>query len=385
MKHAWKLSLCAAAATLAALSMPAGPANAATAVAPRLLNDTGKIRCYQPRWGGVEIACAGTGQDGEYGRDVTDPRRFDGYAGFSYRKISASGETLPPTATEWACVEDRITGLMWEVKTADGGVRDWQRLYTHLDNGQSDDVSGFVRDVNQAGLCGHQDWRLPGRMELQSLVNYGHAGPMIISTWFPHTRGWSYWSSTQDVVDPFGPYWTVNFQYGGSGGSGSNENHNAARVVRGKPFPRAEHSPGRFVADGDKVTDTSTGLVWRRCSEGAIWTGSTCWGALVRVKWAEALDIAAAANYDGAAWRLPNATELFSLVDDRRYNPAMDVDAFPDMAGLFLPLFWSGTPGTPDKHIGLMNVRDVDFFSGSLATMDPENLRALRLVRVDAP
>ena len=35
---------------------------------------------------------------------------------FSYQKIGASGEKLPPEAAEWDCVTDEVSGLMWEVK-----------------------------------------------------------------------------------------------------------------------------------------------------------------------------------------------------------------------------------------------------------------------------
>lgn len=367
-------------------AMPWAASAAETISSARALNDTGQIKCYKPIWGGKEMACAGTGQDGNSGRDVTYPKPADGYAGFSYRKISSTGEVLPASATEWACVQDRITGLTWEVKTADGGLRDWQRTYTHLNNGDTGDVSGLVRDVNLTGLCGHQDWRLPGRMELQSIINLGHPEPMIVDKWFPNTPAGIFWTSTRDIEDIFGGYWIVSFQYGVSVGGGDNQNQNAARLVRGEHFPRAEHAPGRFVADGDKVTDTSTGLVWRRCAEGRTWTGTTCTGHATRVNWQSALGLASAANYDGAAWRLPNATELFSLVDDSRFSPAIDMNAFPGVSDMSSTGFWSATPMAPPSSNGrVTDVFDVDFFSGGLATASPVDWRVLRLVRVDAP
>lgn len=362
-------------------------AASALAVAPPIpaLNDTGQIRCYAPRWDGPRVPCEGTGQDGDSGRDLTHRKGRDGYAGFSYQKIGSSGEFLPASATEWACVLDRVTGLMWEMKTADGGLHDGQRTYTHLGNGDSGDVSGFAQAVNAAGLCGHQDWRLPSRMELQSIVNYGRAQPMIVLEWFPHTRDWIYWTSTRNVPDIFGGHWIVSFQYGVSVGGGANENQNAARLVRGRPFPRSEHAPGRFVAEGDKVTDLSTGLVWRRCAEGSAWNGTTCTGHARMVTWQTALELAQAANHDGATWRLPNATELFSLVDDSRFSPAINVTAFPGMHSLPIDNFWTSTPRLPDGF--LTDVYEVDFFSGGLGNVSvaADSRRVLRLIRVDPP
>lgn len=392
MNHAWstwrqvpsawnRLSRIALVAVAAVAALPL----AWSAQAPQL-NDTGQIRCNAPVWGGGEIECAGSGQDGEFGRDVTDGQRADGYAGFSYVKIGPGGERLPKSATAWACVHDRITGLTWEVKTADGGLRDWKRRYTHRGNGSAEDTSGFVQQVNAEGLCGHNDWRLPSRMELQSLVNYGRAAaPMIIENWFPHTDSWIYWTSTVDAADIFfRGHWIVSFQYGVAVGGGSNGNENSVRLVRGTPFPRHQYDPGRFVAEGDKVTDRGTGLVWRRCAEGSTWDGSGCAGKVQRVNWQDALALARAARYDGATWRLPNATELFSLTDDRRFEPAIDTEAFPGIADMFPYSFWSGSPVRPAGG-GLTDAFDVEFFAGKLAKMEPGNVRALLLVRVDSP
>lgn len=349
------------------------------------LNDTGQLRCYAPVWDGPEVPCEGTGQDGDSGRDLSHRMGHDGYAGFSYQKVGASGEFLPPSATEWACVLDRVTGLMWEMKTADGGLHDGLRTYTNLGNGDSGDVSDFMQAVNAAGLCGHQDWRVPSRMELQSIVNYGRAQPMIVLAWFPHTRDWIYWTSTRDVDDIFGGHWTVSFQYGVSVGGGANENQNSARLVRGGRLPRSEHAAARFVAEGDKVTDRRTGLVWRRCAEGAEWNGTTCTGRARMVTWQTALELAQAANHDGAAWRLPNATELFSLVDDSRFSPAINVAIFPGMYGLPIDRFWSSTPRRADGMY--LDAYVVDFFSGWLVSdsVDDFYRRVLRLVRVDPP
>ena len=98
----------------------------------------------------------------------------DGRAGFSYVKISSTGAKLASSAPSWDCVADRISGLMWEVKTNDGGLRDKRNLYTNRGDGQAGDTSEIVNQVNAAGLCGHNDWRLPTRQELIGLVDYSY-------------------------------------------------------------------------------------------------------------------------------------------------------------------------------------------------------------------
>jgi PKD repeat protein len=216
-------------------------------VATGKLNDTGitASQCYQAG-SDVLVSCtsaAATGlnpaQDGMQGRDVAPATSSsaDGKLGFSYTKIGASGETLPASATAWSCVEDNVTGMVWEVKTKDGGLRDWTKTYTHYDSttsaqvynfttgatsnptqAQIDAVTnsvGFKNAVNAAGLCGANDWRLPTPDELQGLVDYGVAypGPTIDATWFPNTQGDAYRSSSP-YVGSANLAWFVNFREG---------------------------------------------------------------------------------------------------------------------------------------------------------------------------
>jgi len=97
-----------------------------------------------------------------------------------YSKISNSGEPLPDSAklgsgaNDWACTKDNRTGLIWEVKTADGGLRAWDKIYTNyfvrdVGYGSIDNADVFVSAVNKQTLCGASDWRLPKVDELQTL------------------------------------------------------------------------------------------------------------------------------------------------------------------------------------------------------------------------
>jgi len=171
------------------------------------LNDTGitASQCYQAG-SDVLVACNSAGaialnnaQDGMVGRDANSATNsnVDGLLGFSF------------TAVTGGCVLDNVTGLMWEVKTNDGGLRDWNKTYTNYSAtynpsnsyGTATDTSGFVTAVNATNLCGHSDWRLPTADELQSIVDYGVAypGPTIDTTWFPNTQGSLFWSASPYV------------------------------------------------------------------------------------------------------------------------------------------------------------------------------------------
>ena len=207
----------------------------ATPVATGKLNDTGitASHCYSAHTdtlslcSSAEAMALNAAQDGMQGRDgaAATNSAADGKLGFSFTKIGANGLALPASATAWSCVKDNVTGLIWEVKTNDGGLRDWTKKYTQYDSttsaqfftgtslifysstqfvnptqAQIDAATnsvGFISAVNTVGLCGASDWRLPKVDELQGLVDYGVAapGPLIDATWFPNTQKYDFWSS----------------------------------------------------------------------------------------------------------------------------------------------------------------------------------------------
>lgn len=89
----------------------------------------------------------------------------------------------------------------------------------------------------------------------------------------------------------------------------------------------------RFKDNGDgTVTDTKTKLVWRHCIVGMEWNGNTCEkqsetfkfsGAKSRIK-----ELNEAKDSNRSNWRLPTRKELASLVEERCYRPAINLDVF---------------------------------------------------------
>ena len=204
------------------------------------LNDTGIDWCADETTNFLPCPVEGyPGQDGQEGRDATHNDDSDGHAGFSFTKISNSGNPLPNSAVlgsgpnDWACTRDNVTGLIWEVKTDDGGLRDmgWTYSWYNPDpatnggfEGYADDgnicfnparcdTDKFVMDVNAQGLCGAADWRLPDRFELESITSIDRWVPAIDSTFFPNTGSSDFWSSSP-YADYSGNAWRVNFYNG---------------------------------------------------------------------------------------------------------------------------------------------------------------------------
>jgi hypothetical protein len=126
-----------------------------------------------------------------------------------------------------------------------------------------------------------------------------------------------------------------------------------------------------YSLDGTEVVDSQAGLVWRRCSEGQIWTTASCTGTATIFTHEEALVHA----QKQIGWRLPNIKELSSLVDATRFNPAIDGNAFPLTANA---IYWSSSP---DVRLPAM-AWSVDFGLGSVISTGRDTFGVLvRLVR----
>ena len=181
-------------------------------------------------------------QDCHQGRDATHNDDSDGHAGFSFTKLDSNGNTLAASATNWSCVQDNVTGLIWEVKTDDFGLHykyDWYNWYNTdtTTNGGADgyaessvdeadcygyensnestycNTQAFAARVNAAGLCGASDWRLPSREELRSIVDYSRYNPNIDTDYFPNTASYWFWSSSP-LANDSSSAWVVDFDRG---------------------------------------------------------------------------------------------------------------------------------------------------------------------------
>jgi len=238
------------------------------------INDTGITLCGDYAYGGSDrhnnnVNCGlqtdadgdqiPPGQDATFGRDVTHNDDSDGPAGFSYTKIDSSGRALPASATEWSCVKDNVTGLIWEIKTRDRGLhhKDWSYSWYDPDStknagnagfqdggdcsGSRCDTSGYVAAVNAVGWCGAKDWRMPDIKELMSLLAWDRNYPSLNTNYFPdnesdgsYRRHWSETPSASSLyADGIRPKLTLAFIYSGDMSEVNVDGAFKVRLVRG--------------------------------------------------------------------------------------------------------------------------------------------------------
>lgn len=150
----------------------------------------------------------------------------------------------------------------------------------------------------------------------------------------------------------------------------------AAQTCRSEAEVPSSTPSGRFQVNGDgTVTDKSTGLMWARCAEGL--SGSDCaTGSATSLDWEGALVRARDSDLAGYTdWRLPDLKELSSLVEERCYDPAVNLSVFPNTPAAF---FWSATPLASDYTY----TRGVHFFYGGITqTSGRFYSQPVRLVR----
>lgn len=213
-------------------------------------------------------------------------------------------------------VQDEVTGLVWQRAVGAQGVS-WR------------DARSYCSALT---LAGHDDWRLPSRIELISLIDFTRSmemsspSPAIDTAAFPATGGDWFWSSSLKADDPESA-WYVYFYFGYIDVDAVRNAFNA-RCVRGGAEPGSD-AQARYELQPQTVRDRGTGLTWQRAApEGQ-------------------LNFAAAAAYcadlvlsDASDWRAPTMKELQTIVDERRHDPALPPDVFADASS---ERFWTSS------------------------------------------
>lgn len=115
----------------------------------------------------------------------------------------------------------------------------------------------------------------------------------------------------------------------------------ATQTCRTLDLPQSAPNDRYTVNNSGTVTDKTTGLIWKRCSEGQ--SGAGCEkGAAATYNWGEAFALAASADFDGSrSWRLPTVDELGTLLEYQCTMPAINLAVFPATPATN---FWTATP-----------------------------------------
>jgi hypothetical protein len=236
------------------------------------LTDTGIDKCYDNY---DVIICPASETDPYYGQDrhyFSIPRNF-----------TNNGDNT---------VTDNTTSLMWQ-QTDDTTTYNWFEATGTEDT----EYNPSVIDVcGSLILGGYNDWRLPERRELESIVHYDRASPAIDTSYFSGSY-LDYWSATESSGGTSA--WKVYFE-NGMVGSFYKINSYFVRCVRG-----ATWGVGNFIDNANgTISDLTTGLMWQK-SDQFISLGD--WQTIL----AYCKNLSLAGHTD---WRLPDIHELESVI-----------------------------------------------------------------------
>lgn len=260
--------------------------------------NTGQTFCADEK--GTPTDCKGSGQDAEFspGKPWPSPR---------FRRDDL-------------VVHDDLTGLIW---LANPNFSDFPLNF--------DEAAAALADLNRTAPGDREDWRLPNRRELFSLISFNERKPAL-PTGHPFDKsplGW-FWSSTESAMQP-GYQWLVHTE-GGRMFYGRRDSYclvwpvcGASEVlpatgreeetVTGVRWPNP-----RFEAAEHTVYDRLTGLHWTRNADLA--DGMVSWDKAIRL----VADLSLPVPEGGKSWSLPTMFELESLVDASRHSPALKAD-----------------------------------------------------------
>lgn len=211
--------------------------------------DTGQDRCFDLIG---EIDCESQSfprQDADYGRDSVSAflnKIGQGRAGFDFSKLDQFGDELPRSATEFSCLRDNVTGLIWELKqpasssVASADLRAASNSYSWTlsedgNGGQAGEAAEpmsscpsttncgteqYIEEVNASLYCGGANWRLPTVTELNTLLDFGGAGTLDASLFLhepdPAELGHLYYWTQQTSAEGGGGHsaWVIDMHDG---------------------------------------------------------------------------------------------------------------------------------------------------------------------------
>jgi hypothetical protein len=177
----------------------------------KLVNTLALLTLVNVAWGAAPAQVPATGEtNGAAGSG-------SGIAWPTPRFIAGTGVTAN-------CITDKLTGLMWAQNSTIGfesvasGVPiaqpDYQNTNSTLNGMSWGNSSVAVSNMNAASnkLCGYSDWRVPNKIEMASLINYGAADP---ANWLMYGDGNQAHPACDGAcfsnVQSGGSYWTSSY------------------------------------------------------------------------------------------------------------------------------------------------------------------------------
>lgn len=302
-------------------------------------NPKGSASCtYQPAWMGKlpiktnQITC----YDGTIPTPVLDPSctAIPGQDG-NLQKGTPQSFIGPTLVAGVEITTDLSTGLVWTScqrgKTGIGCTTPGTTTFQY-----SPAVAECASLNIGSGFANRTDWRVPEIDEYLTTYNYALESPSIDQTFFPVTDSFNFKTNT---ISTFGSRtFNATFIQSSIGSGDFTDFHHLRCVSNSLPIKNK-----RLLNNNDgTILDLDTSLVWQRCTAGQSNLTTCTGGTNLITNWSGAISYCQGLNLAGKTWRLPNASELRSLLDFYLTygSPGFDPIYFPNTASAN---YWTST------------------------------------------
>ena len=263
-------------------------------------------------------------------------------------------------------ITDNVTKLRWQrvmPKTYPGctGRYDYVGRLHPVGSGCSwEDAKAYCQRPELAEQLGGGEWRLPTKIELESIVNVSRVNavdPLFDD--FPIDKVWT--ATPINNPDGLKLAWAIDFTAGYSMDS-ARFSAGRARCVS-SPVAKGGNLPNYDLHSFNTVRDLNTQLEWQSVVDSTTRS------------WTEALAYCESLELEGGGWRLPLLKELLTLIDPSRRHAAVFRKAFPLTQN---ELFWTASEALDERNA----VFQVDFgIGGSGFGGTPKDKHFARCVR----
>lgn len=320
---------------------------------------------------GFRCECAGTGFQGRSCEEDIDECKAGASCDAPYPCTNAlGGYSCLGQFADWP-MPDAAQGSnlrpQYERSRSDAVVRDivtglsWQRLLpaTYATCTPPSASEGACTRVDASAYCeqlvldGLEDWRLPSKIELESLLDFTRDGVSIDDDVFP-ASGFPVWSISPAARS--GEAWVVDFALGANVIAPESSRFRV-RCVRGA---RAGTTAQRYIIERNAgtVLDTRTGLLWRENEQFQLVSAAGAAALCARL----------------GDYRLPTVKELLTIMAPAR-APALDPEVFPNYGPAE---YWSSTVVEGATVPSTFAVRSID---GLISALPADYSGTARCVR----
>ncbi len=249
---------------------------------------------------------------------------------------SSEGAPVPLRYTATALVtHDEVTGLSWQRDLPNSYLGCTGKKASQGDRCTFAEARSYCAQLELEGM----GWRVPTKIELESLLDLRPDHHGLDSMWFGPAPLDTHWTSSPLLYAKLAGNAYVVDPWEGRVAPQQESQPSLVRCVRSSATPPPGTARYKALSQQLAVFDVRTRLTWSNlpfCDQALSYQQASDW----------------CANLTTDTWRLPSLKELLTLIDPTRYAPAIDPLFTGTPASAWM---WSSTPGRDGRGHRLLD------------------------------